>query len=149
MIIHVICTWSVTWYVCDQPPDQCVMSHVISAGSITWSVHDQTRDQFIVATWSLRLSLEPGVFFRTMHGKTAPSRWLHSQGGVRRGWNMAELVTQKCLFVCFPDRLLCYIRSVCMSVGRMATFPLWVLDSIYPSLFHCNRFIQALINSGS
>ena len=32
MIIHVICTWSVTWYVCDQPPDQCVMSHVISAG---------------------------------------------------------------------------------------------------------------------
>src|SRR5574341_2118727 len=25
------------------------------------------------------------VFFRTMHGKTAPSCGLHSQGGVRRG----------------------------------------------------------------
>src|SRR5574337_686189 len=24
-------------------------------------------------------------FFRTMHGKTAPSCWLHSQAGVRRG----------------------------------------------------------------
>ena len=30
--------------------------------------------------------LEPGGLFRTMHGRvTAPSCWLHSQGGVRRG----------------------------------------------------------------
>ena len=28
----------------------------------------------------VELSLEPGVFVRTMHGKTAPSCWLHSQG---------------------------------------------------------------------
>ena len=34
----------------------------------------------------VELYLEPGGLFRTMHGRvTAPSCWLHSQGGVRRG----------------------------------------------------------------
>ena len=34
----------------------------------------------------VELYLEPGGFFRTMHGRvTFPSCWLHSHGGVRRG----------------------------------------------------------------
>ena len=67
---HVISAGSVTWYVCDQPPDQCMMSQVISAGLITWSVHDQSRDQYmcnwilwIYLTRLLNLSLLVFCFF--------------------------------------------------------------------------------------
>ena len=41
MISQMICTWSVTWYVCDWPRDQCVMSHMISAWS---AISLQSRD---------------------------------------------------------------------------------------------------------
>ena len=49
------------------------------------------NDSWLESWWEdagalVELYLEPGGLFRTMHGRvTAPSCWLHSQGGVRRG----------------------------------------------------------------